>query len=153
MAKVSIRISNESAIMNFLDQFPKEIEQEINSVMKTTIEDIALDAKNNVAIDTGSLQASIKTGSNVDNTYFVSAGGNEFRNTRTNKLLIYAPYVEFGTGNNFNIPSYNLEAFPNLSNYASLFKRSGNSVNQRSRSFLFNAAAYRVSDMIKRLLT
>lgn len=145
MAKVRFSIDEKDQIEKLLMQFPGEIEEEISQGITFMMNQIAEDARGMVRVDTGSLQRSIKVGSNGQGSAYVSAGGG--LNNKTGREVIYAPYVEFGTGAGYNINSSTTNVFYNLQNYASLFQRGGQ-VNLPSRPFLFNNAANRLREFV-----
>lgn len=145
MAKVRFSIDDEAQIEKLFMDFPGEIETEISQGISFMMNQIAQDAMGSVKVDTGSLQRSIKAGFDGKGSAYVSAGGGT--NDRTGRAIVYAPYVEFGTGGSYSILSSTSNVFYNLQNYASLFQRGGQ-VNLPSRPFLFNNAANRLREFV-----
>lgn len=69
--------------------------------------------------------------------------------------IFYSPFVEFGTGNSFQIPVYRNLNMTSLEAYAQTFKRNnGKVVNLPHRPFLFNSASeelYKMVNSIKKI--
>ena len=69
-----------------------------------------------------------------------------------NTTVKYAPYVEFGTGIGFGIPSYKFSIRKPLKNYASQFRGSGlRNYNMKNRPFFFKTFDEKYATLIKRL--
>lgn len=69
-----------------------------------------------------------------------------------NELVKYAPYVEFGTGGGFGIPSYKFSTKKPLKNYASQFRGSGlRHYNMQNRPFFFNTFDEKFATLLKTL--
>jgi HK97 gp10 family phage protein len=69
-----------------------------------------------------------------------------------NETVKYAPYVEFGTGGGFRIPSYKFSTRKPLKNLASEFKGSGlRRYNMQNRPFFFNTFDEKYATLLKTL--
>jgi hypothetical protein len=67
-------------------------------------------------------------------------------------LVNYAPYVEFGTGTGFGIPTYKYGLTKNrLMNFAGQFKTGGNKNNMPYRPYLFNSFDKQYSALFRSL--
>lgn len=125
---------------------PEKVENELKNIVNDTLAAIEAKAKNRVAVGkTGKLKASIKMSKfTMPNGGYVSAG---------NKNVIYAPFVEFGTGNKFGLRNYSNLNYKTLLDYAYTFKRipPKKNVNLPYRPFLFSSASEEIGLMIERL--
>jgi HK97 gp10 family phage protein len=69
-----------------------------------------------------------------------------------NNTVRYAPYVEFGTGKGFGIPTYKFSTKNPLTKYASKFRGSGlKSYNMPNRPFFFKTFDEKFATLLKSL--
>jgi len=116
--KIVIRGNN--AVLKGLDDYEKRIQARIQEEIRDWALKTESEAKTDVPVDTSALKNSI-TADVANNGLTWTVGTN----------ILYAPYVEFGTGALVNIPA-------GLENYASQFKGAGiRQVNLPARSYLF----------------
>ena len=96
---------------------------------------------------TGLLKASI-----YSTPYTMNAGARVGSGGRMGRQSNYSPFVEFGTGNDFQIPVYRNLNMNQLEGYARTFKRSnGNLVNLPHRPFLFLSASEELYKMVSKI--
>jgi HK97 gp10 family phage protein len=97
MSTFSMGITGLDSLRSKFSNASERLEKHIAEAINQTVVNIQQDAKAAVKVKTGALQRSIthrKT--DKSGTAYVSAG---------NKTVKYAPYVEFGTRHNINLPS------------------------------------------------
>lgn len=116
------RIRGLDSLQRKLERLPAQIKQETIERIEDTADAIVLKAVNRAPVDLGVLKQSID---------------NEPKNGGLNYVVFvsaeYAPYVEFGTGTEVQVPS-------ELNDYARQFKGSGKRlVNLPARPFFFPA--------------
>lgn len=142
MAAFSMGITGLDALRSKFSDASDRLERHIAEAINQTVVDIQQDAKAVVKVKTGALQRSIthrktdKTG-----TAYVSAG---------NKSVKYAPYVEFGTRHNINLPSLINITPSEQSAFARKFIVQGPKkfTNQATRPFLMTSFDKRYGQLI-----
>jgi HK97 gp10 family phage protein len=142
MAAFSMGISGLDALRTKFSNASERLEKHIAEAINQTVVNIQQDAKAAVKVKTGALQRSIthkktdKTG-----TAYVSAG---------NKSVKYAPYVEFGTRHNINLPSLINISPSEQSAFARKFMVQGPKkfTNQPTRPFLMTSFDKRYGQLI-----
>lgn len=124
---------------------PEAVKKQVHEIINLSVRSIEKNARNRAPIGlTGNLRGSIfSTPYNSTVGAVVGAG------------IYYSPFVEFGTGNSFQIPVYRNLNMSSLEGYAQTFKRNnGNVVNLPYRPFLFNSASeelYKMVNSIKKI--
>jgi hypothetical protein len=135
---IEIDIDGLSSLMGKIDAKSKGLTIEIDKALNTSIAEINKLQKSYTPVDTGVLRQ-----------------GNRFMAAKEMYYLIYndvdyAPYVEFGTGDNVNIPS-------GLEEVASQFKgKRGIKLNRIARPFFYRAFYEKKAELlenIKKILT
>ena len=122
---------------------PITLSKEVKLIIDDTIIKIQTKAKQDVPVGkTSKLKNSITHRLfNFETGGFISAG---------NANVKYAPYVEFGTGEKFKIPSYSNLNLSELDEYAATFRRT-KKVNLPYRPYLFPALSTYYNSMISRI--
>jgi hypothetical protein len=117
--------------------------EESKLIIDAAVMEIAAKAKQQVAVKTGALKASIRHAKyQPGKGASVSAGNTNVR---------YAPYVEFGTGTRFQIPVYPNVNMADLEAYALTFKKSKKVIGVPYRPYMFSAYSEVFTSMIKKL--
>lgn len=146
MAGLSVDFVGFDSLEKKLKRAPEVVSANIKSVMDDTIQKIQDSAKQTVPVGkTKKLKNSITHRSfNFNTGGFVSAG---------NKNVIYAPYVEFGTGTGFHASLYPGVKMDNIEAYALTFKKANpkRNVNLPHRPFLFSSFAEYYQSMVNRI--
>jgi len=127
---MSIRVTGiQEAVKALEDYKDTKTERLEKATQKATI-DVQRDAKKNAPVDTERLRSSIhRTSNKLNGTVFTNVG--------------YAPYIEFGTGSEVDVPE-------GLEDYAMQFKGEGKrQVNMPSQPFLFPAWESNKEEYIK----
>ena len=129
---VSFEIKSNRAVTEFVDNALKEVEEILEEQIAITTEDIADEARSAVVTEFSILKNSI-TGQASGLYGSIKATAN------------YAPYVEFGTGGDVDVPK-------GLESYAREFKgKDIRTVNLPARPFLYPAFKNNVDKMNERL--
>ena len=143
MAGLSVDFVGLDSLEKKLRRAPEVVSVNVKKVMDDTIQKIQDSAKRDAPVGkTKRLKNSITHRSfNFNTGGFVSAG---------NKNVIYAPYVEFGTGNKFHASLYPGVKMDSLEAYALTFKKPTpkRKVNLPHRPFLFSAFAEHYQSMV-----
>jgi HK97 gp10 family phage protein len=143
MAKFGVKIYGADAIIKRLEASPQKMMEESKLIIDAAVIEIAAKAKQQVAVKTGALKASIRHAKyQPGKGASVSAGNTNVR---------YAPYVEFGTGTRFQIPVYQNVNMADLEAYALTFKKSKKVIGVPYRPYMFSAYSEVFTSMIKKL--
>jgi HK97 gp10 family phage protein len=143
MAKFGVKIYGVDAIIKRLEASPQKMMEESKLIIDAAVIEIAAKAKQQVAVKTGALKASIRHAKyQPGKGASVSAGNTNVR---------YAPYVEFGTGTKFQIPVYPNVNMADLEAYALTFKKSKKVIGVPYRPYMFSAYSEVFTSMIKKL--
>ena len=143
MAKFGVKIYGADAIIKRLEASPQKMMEESKLIIDAAVIEIAAKAKQQVAVKTGALKASIRHAKyQPGKGASVSAGNTNVR---------YAPYVEFGTGTRFQIPVYSNVNMADLEAYALTFKKSKKVIGVPYRPYMFSAYSEVFTSMIKKL--
>ena len=143
MAKFGVKIYGADAIIKRLEASPQKMMEESKLIIDAAVIEIAAKAKQQVAVKTGALKASIRHAKyQPGKGASVSAGNTNVR---------YAPYVEFGTGTRFQIPVYPNVNMGDLEAYALTFKKSKKVIGVPYRPYMFSAYSEVFTSMIKKL--
>jgi HK97 gp10 family phage protein len=143
MAKFGVKIYGVDAIIKRFDAAPQKMMEESKLIIDAAVIEIAAKAKQQVAVKTGALKASIRHAKyQPGKGASVSAGNTNVR---------YAPYVEFGTGTRFQIPVYQNVNMADLEAYALTFKKSKKVIGVPYRPYMFSAYSEVFTSMIKKL--
>ena len=143
MAKFGVKIYGADAIIKRLEASPQKMMEESKLIIDAAVMEIAAKAKQQVAVKTGALKASIRHAKyQPGKGASVSAGNTNVR---------YAPYVEFGTGTRFQIPVYQNVNMADLEAYALTFKKSKKVIGVPYRPYMFSAYSEVFTSMIKKL--
>ena len=143
MAKFGVKIYGADAIIKRLNAAPQKMMEESKLIIDAAVIEIAAKAKQQVAVKTGALKASIRHAKyQPGKGASVSAGNTNVR---------YAPYVEFGTGTRFQIPVYPNVNMADLEAYALTFKKSKKVIGVPYRPYMFSAYSEVFTSMIKKL--
>ena len=143
MAKFGVKIYGADAIIKRLEASPQKMMEESKLIIDAAVIEIAAKAKQQVAVKTGALKASIRHAKyQPGKGASVSAGNVNVR---------YAPYVEFGTGTRFQIPVYPNVNMADLEAYALTFKKSKKVIGVPYRPFMFDSYYEVFTSMIKKL--
>jgi phage gpG-like protein len=144
---MSFTINKTASVTNLskrLKEAPHLITQQVQKIINESV--IAIENKARArapiaVINGGKLKASI-----YSTPYNYNAGA------KVGSSAYYSPFVEFGTGNDFQIPVYRNLSMNKLEGYAQTFKRSnGNLVNLPHRPFLFNSASEELYTMVNKI--
>ena len=143
MAKFGVKIYGADAIIKRLEASPQKMMEESKLIIDAAVMEIAAKAKQQVAVKTGALKASIRHAKyQPGKGASVSAGNTNVR---------YAPYVEFGTGTRFQIPVYPNVNMADLEAYALTFKKSKKVIGVPYRPYMFSAYSEVFTSMINKL--
>ena len=131
---MKITVNGNRAVLRGIRAYEKRSVERTKEELKGWADKTEADAKRDVPVDTGELQQSIRQG--VENEGLAQTVGTNVE---------YAPYVEFGTGTEVDVPS-------GLEDYAIQFKGAGiKEVNLPARPYLFNNARRNLIEMVERL--
>ena len=142
MAFTIDKTGNISRLSKRLKEAPHAITEKVQEIINQSVITIEQNARARAPLgETGKLKASV-----------YSMPYNMSRGAEVGARIFYSPFVEFGTGNNFQIPAYRNLSMNKLEAYAQTFKRdSGNLVNLPNRPFLFNSASEELYQMVNRI--
>lgn len=148
---MSFSIDKSKSVTNLskrLKEAPHVITQQIQKIINESVLTIERNAEKRAPRGkTGLLKASI-----YSTPYTMNAGARVGSGGRMGRESNYSPFVEFGTGSLFNIPSYKNINKARLEGYAQTFKRNnGNVVNLPHRPFLFNSASEELYKMVSKI--
>jgi len=148
---MSFSIDKSKSVTNLskrLKEAPHVITQQIQKIINESVLTIERNAEKRAPRGkTGLLKASI-----YSTPYTMNAGARVGSGGRMGRQSNYSPFVEFGTGNDFQIPVYRNLSMNKLEGYAQTFKRSnGNLVNLPHRPFLFLSASEELYKMVSKI--
>ena len=142
MATFNAKITGVDALIRKFEQAPQKMMEQSKVIIDETVVEIARSAKGLVPVKTGHLRGSIRS-----NKYTPGKGASV---SAGNVSIKYAPYVEFGTGDKFQIPVYPNVNMTDLEAYAATFKRT-KKVNLPHRPFMFMAYSELLGKMVNKL--
>lgn len=148
---MSFTINKTASVTNLskrLKEAPHLITQQIQKIINESVLEIESKARARAPLGkTGQLKASI-----YSTPYNMNAGAKVGSKGYMGRRSNYSAFVEFGTGNDFQIPMYRNLSMNQLEGYALTFKRSnGNLVNLPHRPFLFNSASEELYKMVSKI--
>jgi|694.fasta_scaffold05185_25 hypothetical protein len=148
---MSFTINKTASITNLskrLKEAPFLVTQQVQKIINESVITIENNARARAPQGkTGLLKASI-----YSTPYNMNAGAKVGSRGRMGRRSNYSPFVEFGTGNDFQIPVYRNLNMNQLEGYALSFKRSnGNLVNLPHRPFLFLSASEELYKMVNKI--
>jgi hypothetical protein len=150
---MSFSINKTASITNLskrLKTAPHLITQQVQKIINDSVLEIESKARARAPlgkVNGGKLKASI-----YSTPYTMNAGAKVGSKGYMGRKSNYSPFVEFGTGNDFQIPVYRNLSMNKLEAYALTFKRSnGNLVNLPHRPFLFNSASEELYKMVNKI--
>jgi len=141
MATFNAKITGVDALLKKFAQAPDKVIDEAKYIIDETVVNIQNKAKRDVPVKSSKLKNSITHRAFSNGKASVSAG---------NKSVRYAPYVEFGTGNSFQIPFYANVNMNDLEAYAATFRKT-KLVNSPYRPFMFNNFDEELGLMLQKL--
>lgn len=146
MATFGVQIEGLKQLKSRFEKAPESVENQIKKIIDESVIDMQNRAKRHVPVKTGALKASI-----THRPFNYRTGAMLMAGNRT--TVKYAPYVEFGTGSEFQIPAYPNVNLDYLEGYAFTFKKQNpkRKVNLPHRPYLFLAYYEVYSNMIKRI--
>lgn len=129
-----MKVKGLDALVRKLRMMPENIKKDMKDDIRDAADMIVIDSANAAPVDLGFLKNSISNyPKNKGLNYVVRVGAN------------YAPYIEFGTGTEVQVPS-------ELSDYAIQFKGEGKrDINIPARPFFFPAYFKHRNELIKNL--
>ena len=144
MAKFGVKIYGADAIIKRLEAAPQKMFEESKLIIDAAVIEIAAKAKQEVPVKTSALKNSIRHSKyQPGKGASVSAG---------NINVKYAAYVEFGTGDSFQIPVYPNVNMGDLEKYAASFKRRKRALlGVPHRPYMFSSYSEVFTSMIKKL--
>ena len=148
---MSFTINKTASVTNLskrLKEAPHLITQQVQKIINESVVTIENNARARAPLGkTGKLKASI-----YSTPYNMNAGAKVGSKGYMGRRSNYSPFVEFGTGNDFQIPVYRNLSMNQLEGYALSFKRSnGNLVNLPHRPFLFLSASEELYKMVNKI--
>lgn len=138
------KITGVDAILRKIQQAPEKVAKESEKIINESVEEISRAAKARVPV---SALNKIHLKDTIGfSRYTAGVGASVFANA------YYAPYVEFGTGDSFQIPVYSNINMDDLEHYASTFKRRQKALlGVPHRPFMFNSYSEVLSKMVNRI--
>jgi hypothetical protein len=150
---MSFTINKTASVTNLskrLKEAPHLITQQVQKIINESVITIENNARARAPlgqVNGGKLKASI-----YSTPYTMNAGARVGSRGYMGRRSNYSPFVEFGTGNEFQIPVYRNLSMNKLEAYALSFKRSnGNLVNLPHRPFLFLSASEELYKMVNKI--
>ena len=135
------KITGVDAILRKIQQAPEKVATESIKIINESAKEISNSAKAKVPVKTGILKGSIGF-----TPYQEGQGASVYASAH------YAPYVEFGTGDSFQIPVYPNVNMNDLEEYAASFKRRKRALlGVPHRPFLFNSYSEVLGKMVNRI--
>jgi HK97 gp10 family phage protein len=135
------KITGVYAILRKIQQAPEKVATESIKIINESAKEISNSAKAKVPVKTGILKGSIGY-----TPYQEGQGASVYASAH------YAPYVEFGTGDSFQIPVYPNVNMNDLEEYAASFKRRKRALlGVPHRPFLFNSYSEVLGKMVNRI--
>jgi len=150
MGKFKINVQGFEYVKKKLDEAPQILFKEASTIIYETAVEIENKAKSRVAVDTSALRSSIRATKLSNGSSVIKAGLSNVSNSKGH-LINYAPYVEFGTGQNPNT-AYKILSNLGISNYAESFIGRGKRKQLRNPDpFLFNSTDELLVKMLDRI--
>ena len=141
MGSFDVNIDGGNALVKKLQKAAETIQMETVKIINESVKEIANSAKSKVPFKTGFLKGSIGY-----TTYKEGDGATVYANAR------YAAYVEFGTGDSFQIPVYPNVNMNDLEAYAQTFKiRQKALLGVPHRPFMFNSYSEVLGKMVNKI--
>ena len=135
------KITGVDALLRKIQQAPEKIAKESIDIINQSAQEISNSAKSKVPVKTGLLKGSIGFTS-----YQNGKGASVYASAH------YAPYVEFGTGDSFQIPVYPNVNMGDLEEYAASFKRRKRAlIGVPHRPFMFNSYSEVLGKMVNKI--
>jgi HK97 gp10 family phage protein len=135
------KITGVAAILKKIQQAPETVAKESIKIINESAQEISNSAKAKVPVKTGILKGSIGF-----TPYQSGQGASVYASAH------YAPYVEFGTGDSFQIPVYPNVNMGDLEEYAASFKRRKRALlGVPHRPFLFNSYSEVLGKMVNKI--
>jgi HK97 gp10 family phage protein len=141
MSSFDVNIDGGNALIKKLQKASETIQMETVKIINESVKEISNSAKAKVVFKTGFLKGSIGY-----TEYKEGEGATVFANAR------YAAYVEFGTGDSFQIPVYPNINMNELEGYAETFKiRQKALLGVPHRPFMFNSYSEVLGKMVNKI--
>ena len=141
MGSFDVNIDGGNALVKKLQKAAETIQMETVKIINESVKEISNSAKSKVPVKTGFLKGSIGY-----TTYKEGDGATVYANAR------YAAYVEFGTGDSFQIPVYPNVNMNDLEAYAQTFKiRQKALLGVPHRPFMFNSYSEVLGKMVNKI--
>ena len=150
MGKFKINVEGFEYVKRKLDEAPQILFKEASDIIYETAVEIENKAKSRVKVDTSALRTSIRASKLSNGSSVIKAGLSNVSNGKGH-LINYAPYVEFGTGQNPNT-AYKILSNPGISTYAESFIGKGKRNQVRNpEPYLFNSTDELLGKMLDRI--
>jgi HK97 gp10 family phage protein len=138
------KITGVDAILRKIQQAPEKVAKESEKIINDSVEEISRAAKARVPV---SALNKVHLKDTIGFTHYTSGVG-----ASVYASAYYAPYVEFGTGDSFQIPVYSNVNMNDLEEYAASFKRRKRALlGVPHRPFLFNSYSEVLGKMVNRI--
>ena len=134
------KITGVAAILKKIQQAPQKVATESIKIINESAQEISNSAKTKVPVKTGFLKGSIGF-----TPYQQGQGASVYASAH------YAPYVEFGTGEEYGIPVYPNVNMSDLEAYAFTFKRKKHVIGMPYRPYMFNSYSEVLGKMINKI--
>lgn len=96
MDNISLKLNDDSSVRNGLIKLSDALKSKIIDEIKVSTLNLETSAKMDCPVNFGILRSSIYKNENVDGSFYSSYVGSD---------MVYAPYVEFGTGGMVSVPN------------------------------------------------
>lgn len=138
------KITGVAAILKKIQQAPQKVAMESEKIINESVEEIARAAKARVPV---SSLNKVHLKDTIGYNHYVSGiGASVYASAH------YAPYVEFGTGDRFQIPVYSNINMDDLEYYASTFKRRKKAlIGVPHRPFMFDSYSEVLGKMVNKI--
>ena len=147
MAKFGVKIYGADAIIKRLEASPRKMMEESKLIIDAAVIEIAAKAKQAVPVSSVS---KVHLKDTIRHSKFVVGKGASVSAGNIN--VKYAAYVEFGTGDSFQIPVYPNVNMGDLEEYAASFKRRKKALlGVPHRPYMFSSYSEVFTSMIKKL--
>ena len=142
MAGIFFNVTQFDETLVKLENLTQKLKNDIINETNASALKIQSEAKKNAPANFGTLRGSIhlKEDGGIDKKVYIVGSD-----------LLYAPYVEFGTGTRFQIPVYQNLNMSDLEAYALTFKKSKKVIGVPYRPYMFSAYSEVFTSMIKKL--
>jgi hypothetical protein len=134
------KIIGVDAILRKVQQAPEKLATESIKIINESVKEVSNSAKTKVPVKTGFLKGSIGF-----SPYQQGQGASVYASAH------YAPYVEFGTGEEYGIPVYPNVNMSDLEAYAFTFKRKKQVIGMPYRPYMFNSYSEVLGKMINKI--